>query len=60
MEIFSPLLISFVVILIDVISFARYDDTADVVALLYCKKMKLYTKKIVLFTLACHGIERVM
>lgn len=27
--------------LITVITFARYDDTADVVALLYCKKMKL-------------------
>lgn len=31
--------------LIAVISFARYNDTADVVALLYCKKMKLLKKK---------------
>lgn len=56
---FYPCLFQLSYNLICIVLFARYADIADVVALLYSKKMKLL-KKIILFILVCHGKERVM
>lgn len=42
---FYPCLFKLSYNLICVVLFARYDDIADVVALLYSKKIKLFKKK---------------
>lgn len=53
---FNPCLFQLCYYLIAVILFARYYDIADVVALLYCKKIKLL-KKEYFFYIVRHGIE---